>query len=237
MRIFLFLLVIHAFPAYLLSDEKENPSIGIVTFTVGEVNFSRSGKPVKIKKKDAVYMEDEISTKTGGVDIQMTSSVIFRIGNQTKVKLKSIFESTKKDSIIIELLKGNLFSKLQKKTGKELQYQVVTPNMIAGARGTEFIVSTGEDGSSDGIPEGIYVNEGTVEVKEINREEGYSASAGEEIVKTSKGIQKQLLDDFMLEKMKLFDTLKVMKEESYKLLKEQKLKNKVLIDSDPNKKK
>ena len=202
MRTFLFLIVLLVFPAFLFSDEKENPSIGIVTSAVGDIVFTRSGKSIKIKKKDAVYMDDEIYTRSGSIDIQMTSNAILRVGSQTKIKLKSIFESTKKDSILIELLNGNLFSKLQKKQGKELQYKIITPNMIAGARGTEFIVSTGE-----------------------------------EIVKTSKGIQKQFLDDFMVEKMKIFDTLKVMKEESYKLLKEQKLKNKSLIENDPNRKK
>lgn len=83
--------------------------------------------------------------------------------------------------------------------------------------------------ATDEIPEGIYVNEGNVQITE--KESGDTATAGpqEQVVFAGKELQKGILADFMKEKMRIFKTMNVMKEENYRLLKEQIESNKALL--------
>ena len=72
-------------------------------------------------------------------------------------------------------------------------------------------------------------------ISENDKVKEFTAKAGEEVVVTTNGIKKQILEDHIKEKMKILDTLKVMQESNYKMMKEMKQKNQELMDNRPGK--
>ena len=125
-------------------------------------------------------------------------------------------------------------------------FEVTSPTMIAAVRGTEFLISEEMDESSEAtttpeIPEGVFVKEGEVAIQvtkvisENDKVKEFTAKAGEEVVVTTNGIKKQILEDHIKEKMKILDTLKVMQASNYKMMKEMKQKNQELMDNRPGK--
>ena len=81
------------------------------------------------------------------------------------------------------------------------------------------------------------MKEGEVAVKVTANDsvKDFTVKTGEEVVVTTKGILKQILEDHVKEKMRILDTLQVMKESSYKSMKELKEKNQDLLNNRPTK--
>ena len=212
----------------------DNPSVAIATFVSGDVSYLRNGNVSVPKKNDYFQSTDEIQVGNKGmIDIQMGSGTIVRLKSNSKLKINSILESESKESINLDLLKGTIFSKAKKKDGKELNFSVKAPSFTAGVRGTEFAISAGETEDQD-LPEGVFVKEGNVAVQDKSSSNLFSINGGEELVKNARGLQKQILDDAIKEKLRILETLNVMKESSYQMLKDAKLKNKEMLENTKN---
>ena len=78
----------------------------------------------------------------------------------------------------VSLNEGSLFSKIKRLLG--LEYEVQTPTVVAGVRGTEFFMAYGR--TEEDTPDlWLCVNEGTVEVAIDGKDESVLVDEGEGI--------------------------------------------------------
>ncbi len=82
------------------------------------------------------------------------------------------------------------------------------------------------------IPDGVFVNEGEVAVHSSS-ESDVDLKAGEQATWNGKELFVEPLKEFMKEKMKIIQNFKTIKTENYEMLKNQKLKNKELLENFP----
>ena len=89
------------------------------------------------------------------VEFEDGSSVV--VQSNTRLRLSGIQRQKKKTSILIFF--GRVWNKVSRLLGDRAAYEVNTPLVVAGVRGTEFETAVGEDGSVR-----IRVKDGNVEV-------------------------------------------------------------------------
>lgn len=99
------------------------------------------------------------------------SSVV--IQNNTSMVLSGIKRHKKKKTSIL-IFFGRIWNRVSKVIGKQSHYEVNTPVVVCGVRGTEFETAVGEDGTS-----WVLVTEGEVNVAGDARDE--SVVAGQEV--------------------------------------------------------
>ncbi|MCB1179401.1 MAG: FecR domain-containing protein, partial [Leptospiraceae bacterium] len=129
----------------------------------------------------------------------------------------------------IDLESGQLFGKV-KNIPKGSKVTITTPTFTGGVRGTEFAFSEGNSGDdSDQLEDGVFVTEGSVEVKRNDSPKTVTVKAGQQILSKSKEILVGILDDHNKKKMRILQTIQVMKEENYQLLQKQLEKNKEIL--------
>jgi len=233
MNFFFAMALLTIFNFHLYSQEVS--STAVVTFLSGEVKNFRNGAMSPIKKNDILLPGDEISVgNKSSVDIQLSSGSAIKLKSNSKIKINSLLESESKETTRLSLFSGTIFAKVFKKTGKESQFLIAGPTLTAGVRGTEFVLSTGETDDANSFQEGVYVKEGEVAVTEERGSKEFSVSGGEELVRTAKGMQKQILQDASKEKLRILETIIVMKEESFQMLRESRMKNKEMLESLKN---
>ncbi|MBE7412489.1 MAG: FecR domain-containing protein [Leptospiraceae bacterium] len=226
--IFLFLFTISI-------SSQENNLISVATFVSGEVWYKHSGKLEKVKINTVFGKDDEVATKAGKVDIQVGPNAILRLNNYTTLKFKELYEVGDAQKINLAVNSGNVYTKIIKKLTKNSEFKIENDTSVAGVRGTEFLISETKNlnkkyDDSDVDP-GIYVNDGSVEAESKNNpNQKESLSAGQEVVTKGGEMKKGILQEYIKQKMEIFKTLDVMKEENFKLLKEQNEKNKSLMN-------
>jgi hypothetical protein len=227
--IFIFLILMSL--VHVIAQEKKTEMLVVATFVVGDVSVNRT-KLIKVTKNFIFLTGDEVVTKKGTVDIQFGSGSVVRVAKNTVVKISRIMDADQKQNVNIGLVKGEVFSKVSKKMPPGSTFEIASPTITAGVRGTEFLISDGMV-SGENNSDGVFVKEGevTVIVNENDSVKDFNVKAGEEVVITTQGILKQILEDHIKEKMRILDTLQVMKEDTYRLLKEQKEKNKELLNN------
>ena len=228
-HIIILFITIFTFP--LLASEE----VILVTFVSGQSYRLYNGQEVKLKRYDMLRQNDEIITRKGKVDLQIGKTGVIRISNNSHIKFTEYFENNDKSRTILETERGKVFSKIVKPLNKDSKFEIHSPTHVAGVRGTEFVFSEGisNDKKYDDsdIPAGVFVNKGKVELKSTGSNKREIAGENEQIVTSEKGMQKDILAEFMKEKMKIFKSLKEMKEMNYQMIKEQKLKNEKLMRS------
>lgn len=227
--IFIFLILMSL--VHVIAQEKKSEMLVVATFVVGDVSVNRT-KLIKVTKNFIFLTGDEVVTKKGTVDIQFGSGSVVRVAKNTVVKISRIMDADQKQNVNIGLVKGEVFSKVSKKMPPGSTFEIASPTITAGVRGTEFLISDGMV-SGENNSDGVFVKEGEVAVivNENDSVKDFNVKAGEEVVITTQGILKQILEDHIKEKMRILDTLQVMKEDTYRLLKEQKEKNKELLNN------
>lgn len=104
--------------------------------------------------------EDIIITKENGkCTIQYADQTLVRILPNSHVKVNEVTEDAD-DVNSITCFLGTIWAKIVK-TGNKEKFSVMTPTSVAGVRGTDFMVSTGEDGASK-----VGVQDGEVEIED-----------------------------------------------------------------------
>lgn len=192
-------------------------------------------------------------TEKGKADIQIGQNAIIHLENNSQMKINEFLENGDKSVTKIESREGRVFAKIIKPLSKESIFQIQSESYVAGVRGTEFIFSAEDKNKGPApdkpnspkstekkIPEGVFVNEGSVKVSRqftnddlSEKNEGFVVvDANEQVIFNDK-LQKEILSDFIKDKMKIFKTLNAMKEENYNLLKNKLLQNKSLLNSIP----
>lgn len=244
MRPIFILIIIFLQFSSLFADE-----IAISTFVAGKVFLLHDGKKSNLKKHQQIEKNDTVLTEKGKADIQIGKNSIIHLENNSKIKIIEFLENGEKSITNIESTEGKVFAKIIKPLNKESSFQIQSESHVAGVRGTEFIFSNENKPDSQSstqekeIPEGVFVNEGSVEVfnKESSVETDKQTSdssnpqtinieANEQVVFNGE-MKKEILADFIKDKMKIFKTLSAMKEENYNLLKNQILNNKSMLKS------
>ena len=139
-----------------ISDESAtlvmvNPSIKVIRadeqIEVTETEFEvKSGDKVKTSEEGSGY-------------VVFPNGSIMLIGLNSEISISDISSSDEKEITKIELLLGNVWSKVNKLAGKETDYEIQTSNTIAAVRGTEYGCDVIDEQNTV-----CYVNEGIVEV-------------------------------------------------------------------------
>lgn len=220
----LFCLFIPAFS--LFSQDKE--FFAIATFVKGEAYYVRKSVETKIKPRTILLENDIIQTKKGSVDLQVGPNTTIRVNSYSKLKLTQMDLTDKKQLIGLNLESGQLYGKA-KKLPKGSKIQIQTPTVTGGVRGTEFAIA--ENSSPDTPPEekledGVYVTEGSVGVKRNDSPKEVVVEAGQELLTKSKEMIANMLSEHNQKKLEILETIKMMKEENYRAVEEQREKNK-----------
>ena len=230
--IFIFTMI---FSSVIFGQGNEKDLVSVATFVSGDVTFKHAGKQEKVKINTVFGKEDEVITKAGKVDIQVGPNAVLRLNNFTTLKFKELYEIGDAQKIKLSVNSGNVYTKIIKKLTKNSEFSVDNENSVAGVRGTEFLISETKDmkkkyEDSDVDP-GIYVNDGSVEAENRqNPGQKESLSAGQEVVTKGGEFKKGILQEHIKQKMEIFKTLDVMKEENYKILKEQSKRTRSMMD-------
>jgi len=206
--------------------------LAVAMAKVGNAVYERNNKQAQITKGMIFETKDKVITTNGIVDIQLGQSSIIRVGKNSVVLISKLIEENGSEKTELNLNKGIIFSKISKKLDKNSEFKVTTPTITAGVRGTQFMIQEGEDTDSSGndqIDPGAYVKEGSIEVKPSSSPSAIAVEANQQLVTSQKKLKVEILDEYAREKMKILDTLNVMKEVNYKNLQEQREKNKELI--------
>ncbi|EOQ87777.1 sigma factor regulatory protein, FecR/PupR family [Leptospira yanagawae serovar Saopaulo str. Sao Paulo = ATCC 700523] len=208
--------------------------VGVVSFVQGKnyisgPRFKNAKETVRLGS--VLKKGDTITTEDGSCEIQLATQATVRLSKFSSLKIDELL-NPKTKSTTLNLVSGKLFVKAHKPEGgapSNTQLSVVNPSFVAGVRGTEFLVSTpnqgGEDEELKDVETGVYVNEGTVAVSPDKKGKQTLVAENEEVVVSGKQLKKQILDEFVKEKMRIFEQFKAIKEENYQRIKEQYEKN------------
>lgn len=130
-------------------------------------------KSVIKEKMSVITMENskvKIKTKDGG---------FINLGQKTKVYFETMKGDPKKEEISetgIKLLWGKIYSNVKKKVESGGKYEVKTGSVVAGVRGTKFLVESEKDGKTD-----LTVYEGKVAAKKLDSDYEVLVGKGERI--------------------------------------------------------
>lgn len=153
---------------------------GIINFIAGDVLIASESGEVKAKIGD--FVSEGFTIKTGAksaVDIHFSGSVI-RILEKSTVTIRELIKEVEGNKEFTELYveEGKVFSQVARKLKGGEKYQVTTKTVVAGVRGTEFLVEDYEGASR------ISCIEGTVAVRKADEDESrfVNLEAGNEAV-------------------------------------------------------
>jgi len=226
MRHILTFLILGLIP--LAAQAKPKELLAAALSVTGECYYERDGKSEFAKTKTIFFKDDRLFTKKGKMDVQIGPNAVLHLAPYTTVKLSEISEAEKKSNIRLELESGRGYTKFAKKMTPGSLYQIRSPTLVAGVRGTEFILSAGdipeEAGAEDAdIPGGVFVNHGQVAVARVESENDEQQLApGEQITGVDNQLVKGVMEDFLKKKMKLFKQLNCMKEAQYRIMEREK---------------
>ncbi len=147
---------------------------GIIAYFDGDVTVQRDGSIIDADFGLSVFEGDILETGKN-------SLLILQLNNKSELKLREktilVLEGTGKDTSLI-LNKGSIFSRINKLVNGS--FNIRTPSMVAGVRGTEFFVAYGR--TIDTEPDiWLCVNEGSVDVSLTSTGESVIVKEGEGI--------------------------------------------------------
>jgi hypothetical protein len=134
----------------------------LVEYVEGPVWIDRAGSRLRAQFGDELSPRDTVTTGPDGV-------AILRLNDESVVKLRSdtmISLATLKRPARVRLERGGVFARVAKRAAASVgrsAFEVTTPTVVAGVRGTEFFVAFGRT-IEDRPDVWLCVNEGEVEV-------------------------------------------------------------------------
>ena len=130
----------------------------------------------EIRARAGEQLEPGTKIRTGAdsqAEVTFEDGSILIVQSQSSLVLSGIKRQPKKKMSIL-IFFGRIWNKVSRKLGERVSYEVNTPIVVCGVRGTEFVAAVGEDGSVR-----IVVDQGVVNVSDVGRQE--TVNAGEEI--------------------------------------------------------
>lgn len=156
--------------------------VGAVKVVKGSVQIVGSDGVTKtVGQGDPVHEKDAITTDSkGGALIEFQGGNQMHVLNNTKMTVQEYEHSEKAKNAVFNLLRGKVRSQVKEKfDGKTSKFEVTTPGVVAGVRGTDFVVSNEED---DKITSRVETLSGTVHLnermgdKEVSVEQGHAVT-------------------------------------------------------------
>lgn len=117
----------------------------------------------------------------GNAEVVFPDGSKMQVRPSTQVALSGAKRAEQKSSVV--LFFGRVWSKVTRSVGGETNYEVNTPNAVAGVRGTEFETAVADDGSAK-----VRVTEGKVAVGSDVDNEAEEVSRGQETTADSDGV-------------------------------------------------
>ncbi len=138
--------------------------IGIVKSFQGDVNVIRQGKTeaIRITGAEPVLFKDIDETEFGArLELQFDDGSTLAIGEDTSVNIDEMLydPKTKKRSIRLRMTVGTIMVNAAKNSHPDSTFEVITPTLVAGVRGTKFGTKVENSGKS-----AILTTEGSVVV-------------------------------------------------------------------------
>lgn len=145
----------------LLVPHLAEAAAGRVTFVAGEVSRTPpSGEPIALGLDAPVEQGDTVRTAAGGrVELTLNDGSVLRLNEGSELVLQQLEQDaeSKRWSMRMRVALGALWSKVTGRDGEAPRFEVETDRVVAGVRGTQFIVQAGEEHA-------VLVLEGEVEV-------------------------------------------------------------------------
>lgn len=148
------------------NDNKSNTEstisvVGTLVVVNPNITVTRNGEQTEVTETEVeVKSGDSVKTnKEGSGYVVFPDGSIILIGLNSEIKISYISNSDEKAITKIELLLGNVWSKVNKLAGKETDYEIQTSNTVAAVRGTEYGCDLLNE---DNVV--CYVNDGVVEI-------------------------------------------------------------------------
>lgn len=209
------------------AQAKPKEMLAAVLTATGECYYERDGKADFAKVKTIFFKGDRVYTMKGKMDVQIGPNAVLHLAPYTTIKITDMSELEKKASIAVDLESGRGYTKFTKQMAPGSKYTIKTPTTVAAVRGTEFIMSAGnetpEPAEDIDIPAGVFVNHGKVAVSPAEREDqAQEIGQGEQITYVDNAAVKAVMEDFIRQKMELFKKLNTMKEAQYRILEREK---------------
>lgn len=209
------------------AQEKPKELLAAALSVSGECFYERDGKTLPAKPKTIFFRNDRLFTKKGKMDVQIGPVAVLHLAPYSTIRLSDLSEQDRKTNIVVDLESGRGYTKFAKKMGPGSKYTIKSPTLVAGIRGTEFVLSAGDESpqphEDSDIPQGVFVNTGVVAVSPASREdEIIELQPGEQVTGVDNALVKGVMEDFIKKKMKLFKQLNAMKEEQYRILEREK---------------
>lgn len=122
---------------------RENPT---VTYAMGEAEFSRKNSSEWNEIEIGLVLKEGESVRTGFdsvIDMRFTNGTVMRIAEDSFLSIDDVSLNT----IAVDLKKGAIISRFTKLFSNQ-NYNITTPSMVAGIRGTELIITTNSKGTT-----------------------------------------------------------------------------------------
>lgn len=227
MRNMMSILLLSVLSTGAFAEAKPKEMLAAVLSASGECYYEREGKAEFAKTKTIFFKGDRVYTMKGKMDVQIGPNAVLHLAPYTTVKLVELSEMEKRASIAVDLEGGRGYTKFTKQMPPGSNYTIKTPTTVAAVRGTEFILSAGdqspEPAEDSDIPAGVYVNHGKVAVSPVARENDVQeVSQGEQLQYVDNAAVKAVMEDFIKKKMELFKKLDTMREAQYRILEREK---------------
>lgn len=125
-----------------------------VTFFTGEVKILHSGEEVSPSQGMNLTKDDEIVTgEKGRLEVLVRNSGLIKISNSSSVSVSSLIRDGDATDTNVHVKYGRVATVIKREKKNE-NYNVVTPTLVAGVRGTSFLTSVenpNDSSSSGGI--------------------------------------------------------------------------------------
>jgi type I site-specific restriction-modification system R (restriction) subunit len=152
-------------------DEKQ--FIMVTKFVLGDVKVKSQSGTRALQPGDGIAVGSTVITGKGSlIDMQYGNKGVFRLSENTELRVDRLISTTEKDDSSMTMEKGKVFVVMSKfKKGSSLK--IKTPTAVASVRGTTFKVSAGKKTSRIDVLSGkIRVNpvqEGKI-IEEVEKE-------------------------------------------------------------------
>jgi len=177
-------LIAFSFPQPSFPQENQ---LGHVTFCSGDTGIKRAKEDVwqKVERNMPVYYGDTISTREDSVvEIALVDKGSFKIHSNTQVALNTIISPVERRNSFL-LFFGRLRIKLGKYVSRSKGYEIQTPTIIAGVRGTELGIGSYDDGTTlVHVTSGMVTVDNEADRKTLSSNQGTTLSLHEREIKT-----------------------------------------------------
>ncbi|AZZ35325.1 hypothetical protein CIK05_00405 [Bdellovibrio sp. qaytius] len=159
---------------------------GKINHVRGDVTITSQGKTTKAQTDSILNSGDVLKTAAKAVVLlTMEDAVVLKLNEKSELAIPE------KETHVVNLNSGSIFSKVEKNTKR--QFKINTPSVVIGVRGTQFFTSYGQSESKKSDV-WMCVNEGSVEVTStagkkqviVNQGEGVVIPAGKDVTAPKK---------------------------------------------------